>query len=101
MDIPRNQLRKYSWEIFRVNMEKFRPILGKIPRNFSMLTPRIYCFTGDGSSEELTKEKFLGNFPTYSRKKTDISLENSLGKNPIKCRNYSMGKIPSTFYVSS
>jgi hypothetical protein len=50
-------------------MEKFRPILGKIPtytrknpRNFSMLTPRIFCFTEDGSSEELTKEKFLGMF---------------------------------------
>jgi hypothetical protein len=40
-------------------MEKFRPILGKIPRHFSMLTPRIFCFTGDGSSEELTWEKFL------------------------------------------
>jgi hypothetical protein len=30
-----------------------------------MLTPRIFCFTGDGSSEELTQEKFLGVF--YSK----------------------------------
>jgi hypothetical protein len=53
-------------------MEKFRHILGKIPRNFSMLTLPIFCFTGDGTSEELTSEKFLGNFPTYSRKNSDI-----------------------------
>jgi hypothetical protein len=35
-------------------METFRHILGKIPRNCSMLTPRIFCFTKDGSTEELT-----------------------------------------------
>jgi hypothetical protein len=50
---------KKNFDIF---IEKFRPILGKIPRKFSMLTPRIFCFTGDGSSEELTEEKFLGVF---------------------------------------
>jgi hypothetical protein len=46
-------------------MEKFQHILGKIPRNFSMLTVKIFCFTGDGSSEKLTQEKFLGVF--YSK----------------------------------
>jgi hypothetical protein len=43
MDIPKNQLR-----------EKFRHILGKIPKNFSKLTLRIFFFIGDESSEELT-----------------------------------------------
>jgi hypothetical protein len=41
----------YSWK----NSELFfRFILEKIPRNFSMLTPRIFCFTGGGTFEELT-----------------------------------------------
>jgi hypothetical protein len=80
MDIPRNQLRKIPRkfsDIFIKNpdlfSEKIRHILGKIPRNFSMLTPRLFCFTGDGFSEELTQKKFLGNFPTYSKKNSDIS----------------------------
>jgi hypothetical protein len=50
--------RKFS-DIF---MEKFRHILGKIPMNFSMLTPQIFCFTEDGSSEELTLKNVLGVF---------------------------------------
>jgi hypothetical protein len=53
----------YSWKNFDIFSEKFRHILGKITRNFSMLTPRIFCFTGDGFSEELTKEK--ANFNYY------------------------------------
>jgi hypothetical protein len=47
----------YSWKNSDLFSEKFRPILGKIPRNFSMLTPRIFCFTGDGSSD-IFMEKF-------------------------------------------
>jgi hypothetical protein len=31
-------------------MEKFRHVFGKIPMNFFMLTPRIFCFTGDGGN---------------------------------------------------
>jgi hypothetical protein len=67
--------RKFSdifMEKIRPILGKFQLILGKIPRNFSILTPRIFCFTGHGSSEELILEKFLGNFPTYSRENSDI-----------------------------
>jgi hypothetical protein len=44
----------YSWKNSDIFSEKYRHILGKIPRNFFMLTPRIPCFIGDGSSEEST-----------------------------------------------
>jgi hypothetical protein len=73
MDIPKNQLRKNSYEIFRhihgkiptYSRKNSNLFSDKIPRNPSMLTPRIFRFTGDGYSD------------------------------------YSMEKIPSTFRVSS
>jgi hypothetical protein len=34
--------------------KKFQHIFGKISRNFSKLTLRIFCFTGDGKSWEIT-----------------------------------------------
>jgi hypothetical protein len=52
--IPRKIFDIYSRKNSDIFSEKFRHILGKIPRNFSMLALRILCFTGDGSSEELT-----------------------------------------------
>jgi hypothetical protein len=55
----------YSWKNFDIFIEKFRHVLGKIPRNFSMLTPRIFCFTGDGFSEEVNLGKIPRSF--YSK----------------------------------
>jgi hypothetical protein len=62
-------------------MEKFRAILGKIPRNFSILTPQIFCFTGDGSSEELTWEKFRHILEKNPREKSNKMSELFHGKN--------------------
>jgi hypothetical protein len=59
-----------SMQFSDIFMEKFRHILGKIPGNFTMLTPWIFCFTG-----ELTKEKFLGVF--YSK---EFFLKSSLAR---------------------
>jgi hypothetical protein len=50
-EINLGKFHRKSSDIFS---EKFRLILGKILRNFSLLTTRIFCFTEDGSSEELT-----------------------------------------------
>jgi hypothetical protein len=60
----------YSWKNSDLLSEIFQPILGKFPRNFSMLTPWIFCFTGDGSSEECYGRKYSSSssYPGFQKK---------------------------------